>query len=66
MEAFHNGRIGFLQIVDTVQAVVEQYEPGRVLAEVMDAAGGLTVEAVLAAEDWARQSARARWGGGAA
>ena len=66
VEAFHDGRIGFLQIVDTVQAVVEQYEPGRVLAEVMDAAGGLTVEAVLAAEDWARQSARARWGGGAA
>ena len=66
VEAFHDGRIGFLQIVDTVAAVVEDYEPAHVLAEVMDRSGELTVEAVLAAEDWARQAARARWTGGAA
>ena len=64
VEAFHAGRIGFLQIVDTVAAVVEEYRPEQVLAGVLDAAGELTVPAVLAAEDWARSAARDRWSAG--
>lgn len=42
--AFHAGKIGFLQIVDTVAQVVEEHVP------CMD----LTVETVLEAEQWAR------------
>jgi 1-deoxy-D-xylulose-5-phosphate reductoisomerase len=49
VEAFHAGRIGFIDIVDTVQRVVDAHEPDS---------GELTVEQVLAAEDWARAQAR--------
>lgn len=56
VEAFHNGRIGFLDIVDTVAATVEDYDAGAV------AGAGLTLEAVLAAEDWARNRAHERLG----
>lgn len=45
--AFHAGRIGFTQIVDTVAQVVEEHEP----------ADELTVQAVLEAERWARDRA---------
>ncbi|MEV4900564.1 1-deoxy-D-xylulose-5-phosphate reductoisomerase [Citricoccus sp. NPDC055426] len=57
VEAFHAGRIGFTDIVDTVRAAVEQYDPATVL-------GGqaLSPEALAAAEDWARTTARERWG----
>jgi 1-deoxy-D-xylulose-5-phosphate reductoisomerase len=48
--AFHAGRIGFLDIVDTVREVVEQHE----------AAGTLTLESLAAAEASARRSADAR------
>ena len=44
--AFHAGRIGYLQIVDTIERVVDVHEPGD-----------LTLEGVLAAEDWARRTA---------
>jgi 1-deoxy-D-xylulose-5-phosphate reductoisomerase len=44
--AFHAGAIGFLDIVDTVQRVVGEHTPGE-----------LTLEGVLAAETWARQTA---------
>ena len=46
--AFHAGRIGFLDIVHTVEAVVDAHEP---LA--------MTLEHVLEAERWARAAAQA-------
>ena len=46
--AFHAGRIGYLDIVDTVERVVDAHEPAR---------GELSVETVLAAETWARSAA---------
>ncbi|BDZ65930.1 1-deoxy-D-xylulose-5-phosphate reductoisomerase [Agromyces mangrovi Wang et al. 2018] len=49
--AFHAGRIGFTGIVDTVQAVVDAFEPGP---------GALTVESLAAAEAEARRAADAR------
>ena len=45
VDAFHDGRLLFTGIVDTVARVVEEHDPG---------AGDLTVEHVLRAEDWAR------------
>lgn len=48
VEAFHAGRIGFLDIVRTVQRVVDQHDaPG----------GDLSVDQVLGAEIWARRQA---------
>lgn len=56
VEAFHAGAIGFLDIVDTLTRVVDEWEASpEVLAnktEVRD------VETVLAAERWARRHAR--------
>ena len=52
VHAFHEGRIGFPAIVETIAAVLEQHAP----------AGELTVESVLAAEQWARKAARERLG----
>ncbi|MDO9590340.1 MAG: 1-deoxy-D-xylulose-5-phosphate reductoisomerase, partial [Microcella sp.] len=46
--AFHDGRIGYLDIVDTVRAVVERHEPQP-----------MTLEGVLEAESWARREADA-------
>jgi 1-deoxy-D-xylulose-5-phosphate reductoisomerase len=46
--AFHAGRIGYLAIVDTVERVVDRHEPGA-----------LTLEGVLEAERWARETADA-------
>ena len=48
--AFHAGRIGFLDIVDTVRDVVEQHE----------ASGSLTLDSLAAAEAGARRTADAR------
>ena len=56
VEAFHAGRIGFLDIVDSVAAVVEEYDAGALVGT------ELTVSAVLAAEDWARNRAHERLG----
>ncbi|WP_309080221.1 1-deoxy-D-xylulose-5-phosphate reductoisomerase [Zhihengliuella sp.] len=56
VEAFHAGRIGFLQIVDTVAEIVEEYDAGAIVGD------ELTVESVLAAEDWARNRTHERWG----
>ncbi len=47
--AFHAGRIGYLDILDTVEAVVEAHEPLS-----------MTLEHVLEAERWARAAADAR------
>ncbi|MGR4009199.1 1-deoxy-D-xylulose-5-phosphate reductoisomerase [Leucobacter sp. 1207-22] len=48
VDAFHDGRIGFLDIVDTVREVVEQHE----------APSTLTIETLTEAERWARQRAQ--------
>lgn len=47
VDAFHEGRLPFLGIVDTVQRVVDAH----------DAPDALTVESLAAAEDWARRKA---------
>jgi 1-deoxy-D-xylulose-5-phosphate reductoisomerase len=44
--AFHAGRIGYLDILDTVERVVGKHEPGE-----------YTLDAVLEAERWARATA---------
>jgi 1-deoxy-D-xylulose-5-phosphate reductoisomerase len=46
--AFHAGRIGFLDIVDTIVRVVEEHE-----------AGESSLEGVYEAERWARERADA-------
>ncbi|HTE62228.1 MAG TPA: hypothetical protein VK631_17880 [Solirubrobacteraceae bacterium] len=46
--AFHAGRIGWLDIVDTIERVVDAHEPGEV-----------TLDGVLEAERWARRIADA-------
>jgi 1-deoxy-D-xylulose-5-phosphate reductoisomerase len=48
VEAFREGRLPFLGIVDTVARVVNEHE----------AASAVTLEDVLAADDWARLRAR--------
>lgn len=61
VDAFHAGRLPFDGILTAVRAVLEEYEPDRVLAAAGHADAELSVEAVLAAEDWARAAARTRW-----
>ncbi len=46
VEAFHAGRIGFLDIVDTVERVVDAHAPES---------GAATLESVLAADGWRRR-----------
>ncbi len=48
VHAFHDGRIGYLAILDTVRDVVERHE-----------ANPMTLEGVLEAEAWARRAADA-------
>lgn len=50
VRAFHDGRIGYLDIVDTVERVVDEHE----------AVGELTRESLAEAEDWARRTADAK------
>ena len=52
--AFHSGLIAYLDIVDTVAAVVDAHSPES---------GNLSRQSVLAAEVWARAHARRRIGG---
>jgi 1-deoxy-D-xylulose-5-phosphate reductoisomerase len=47
--AFHAGRIGYLDILDTVEAVVDEHEPQ-----------GMSLDAVYEAERWARSAADQR------
>ncbi|MER2136533.1 MAG: 1-deoxy-D-xylulose-5-phosphate reductoisomerase [Arthrobacter sp.] len=54
VDAFHDGLIGFTDIVDTIAAVLAEHTE----------TGELTLESVLAAEKWARAAARTRIGGG--
>ncbi|MEO6826605.1 MAG: 1-deoxy-D-xylulose-5-phosphate reductoisomerase [Microbacteriaceae bacterium] len=51
VSAFHAGRIGFLDIVDTIAAVVEAFQPDP---------GSLTAATLAAAEVWARAEATRR------
>jgi 1-deoxy-D-xylulose-5-phosphate reductoisomerase len=51
VEAFLDGRLGFLQIVDTVADVVREHRPR---------AGELELQDVLEADAWARHAARSR------
>lgn len=46
--AFHAGRIGYLDIFDTIRAVIDAHEPDS---------GALTLDGVLGAELWARTEA---------
>ncbi len=48
VSAFHAGRIGYLEILDTVERVVDAHDAGEV-----------TIEGVLGAEAWARREADA-------
>jgi 1-deoxy-D-xylulose-5-phosphate reductoisomerase len=54
VDAFHDGLIGFVDIVDTVAAVVDSYA-AQPLSQVAD----LTLDDVLAADAWARAAAAA-------
>jgi len=62
VDAFHDGRIGFLDILDVVQAVLSEHTAGGVTAS--DVGSTLVPDAeidtatVLAADAWARQRAR--------
>ena len=51
--AFHAGAIGYLDIVDTVERVVDEHEPS----------GELTLESLAEAERWARAAADAHLAG---
>jgi len=51
--AFHAGAMGYLEILETVAAVVEDHQP---------ASGEMSRESVWEAEEWARATARARIG----
>lgn len=55
VDAFVAGRLGFLGIVDTVAAVLEEH-----LEDPSTATADLTLEAVLSADAWARDRARHR------
>ncbi len=64
VDAFSAGHIGFLQIVDTIQRVVDEHLGGTgIQGHVGD--DGLTLEAVLAADAWGRARAHALTTGGA-
>ncbi|MFM6849299.1 MAG: 1-deoxy-D-xylulose-5-phosphate reductoisomerase, partial [Terrabacter sp.] len=52
VDAFHDGRIGFVDIVDTVAHVVDAYA-----AEPASQVRDLTLADVLAADAWARGAA---------
>lgn len=50
--AFHQRKIGFLDIVETVESVVQQHAPEQFQID-----GQVSLESVLAAEKWAREQA---------
>ena len=58
VDAFHEGRIGFLDIVDSVERVVDAHADAHTGSE-FDAS---TVDGVLAADAWARGQAAAELG----
>ncbi len=52
VDAFHDGRLSFVEIVDVVAAVLADHD--------VRSSGDLTVEDVLAADAWAREAASTR------
>ena len=48
VDAFHEGALGFVEIVDTVARVVDRYQP---------ASGEITRESLAETERWARAEA---------
>ena len=63
VDAFHEGRIGFLDIVDVVTAVLDEHVRAPAgfppdVGSVLVATPQLSLEAVLAADAWARRRAR--------
>ncbi|MQA78174.1 MAG: 1-deoxy-D-xylulose-5-phosphate reductoisomerase [Streptosporangiales bacterium] len=58
VRAFLDHRLPFLGIVDTVQRVVAAHDESERARSDQGGAGELTVEAVLAADGWAREQAR--------
>jgi len=63
VDAFHDGRLGFLQILDVVAAVLAEHTgPGAAspadVGSRLVGAPDLTVDVVLAADRWARDRAR--------
>jgi 1-deoxy-D-xylulose-5-phosphate reductoisomerase len=64
VDAFHEGRIAFLDILDVVAAVIDEHtQEGVTAADVgstLVATGELDVPTVLAADRWARRRARER------
>jgi 1-deoxy-D-xylulose-5-phosphate reductoisomerase len=54
VDAFHDGRLGFVDIVDTVARVIDSYA-----AEPASRVRDLTLDDVLAADAWARSAAGA-------
>ncbi len=57
VEAFHAGRIGFLDIVDTVRRVVDDWDRCGPGGDGVNKSGVAGVEDVLSAERWARTRA---------
>jgi 1-deoxy-D-xylulose-5-phosphate reductoisomerase len=57
VDAFHEGRIGFLDIVDTVSQVVDEHSADEHSVSGSESPG-LSVEQVLRADAWARARAR--------
>ena len=55
VDAFHDGRIGFLDIVDTIERVVQDH--ANTATEGIES-GTLSVEDVMRADTWAREQAR--------
>ena len=55
VDAFHDGDLGFVEIVDTVARVVEEHASG---SEAGIESGTLSVEDVMRADRWARDEAR--------
>ncbi len=55
VDAFHEGRIGFLDIVDTIERVVQDHANAH--ADGIES-GTLSVEDVMRADSWAREQAR--------
>ena len=68
VDAFHEGRIGFLQILDIVAAVLAEHtadpaadpadDPAGDVGSSWVASSGLSLEVVIGADRWARQRAR--------
>jgi 1-deoxy-D-xylulose-5-phosphate reductoisomerase len=61
VEAFREGRLSFLGIIDTVEAVLAEHRAETAgVQPVPSGEGTVTVQDVLAADGWARELARAR------